>query len=102
MTIQGLLPRLIVGKAVSTTRMLEEIENWEDPEIESNFNKVPDRYSEISGSKMTEFTGLNIFAELIKFLKEQPDDYRFTHIVVKAQREALHYHNVQFKTDDQN
>jgi len=97
MTIQGLLPRLIVGKAVSTTRMLEEIEDWEDPDIESNFNKIADRYEEIAGAAMTNFTGLTVFTELIKFLKEQPNDYRFTHVVVRVQKKALHYHNVQFK-----
>jgi hypothetical protein len=97
MTIQGLLPRLITGKAVSTTRMLEELEDWSDEDIKYNLSEFPARYEEIAGGKMSDFTGLNVCTELIKLLKEQKDEYRYHAVIIHAQKRALHYHNLQFK-----
>lgn len=99
--LYGMLPRLVTGRTDGIARMLAEIREWNEKQIIENFDKVPERYNELYGDALSSFGGLNLFTELIKFLREQ-DPVLYSAIITEAQKRVLQYHNSQFKNDKSN
>lgn len=101
----GMLPRLMTGKTDGMSRMLSEIKGWDADRINEEFDKIPERYLDLYSEPLSSFNGLNIFTELIKFLREQQlvgrNNY-YSAIITEAQKRVLQYHNSQFNNDSSN
>ncbi len=103
--LYGMLPRLIIGKTDGIARMLSEIKDWDEKQINEQFSKIPERYLELYGEPFSSFNGLYLFTELIKFLREQQLVGRHSYystIITEAQKRVLQYHNSQFENDSSN
>lgn len=99
--VYGMLPRLITGRTDGISRMLSEIKDWSEKQINEEFDKVPERYADLYGDTLSIFGALNLFTELIKFLREQNSPL-YSVIIAEAQKRVLQYHNSQIKNDSSN
>lgn len=100
--LYGMLPRLVTGKTDGIARMLSEIKDWDEKQINEHFDKIPQRYVELYNEPFNSFNGLYLFTELIKFLRDQQligrNSY-YSKIITEAQQRVLQFHNSQFKND---
>ena len=98
MRIRDIMPQLILGKPASIPKMLAKTEKWYSSDIDECFDKIPERYEKLSGDKMSSFTGLVIFTEIVNLYREIPAWHLYYEtFVAKAQKKVMYYHELQFK-----
>ena len=102
MTIKDNIPMLlgINNKKMSTERIVDRISEWSNEEIKDAVDSVERRYEKRTSQKMSNYTGLVVFTEMIKMLREsEVKTYNIKKAIEACQEKVLMYHQKYEEVD---
>lgn len=100
------MPYFITGSSTLPGRgVVDEVVFWTPKLATTELAKVPERYHLKVGHAMSNSMGLEIFIQMVNYLKETQranplDNIQST--ILAAQKQVMYYHNTQYANDKKN
>lgn len=93
------MPYFITGNyKLSDQEVADELQFWHEIHAVRELQKVPERYHLKVGHAMSDSMGLEIFIQMITYLKIlTPSGFgNINTVILAAQKQVLHYYNTQY------
>lgn len=106
-TVLGHMPYFITGNEKLINELLaHELDKWDRVRATEELAKVPTRFKTLTGAEMTNSTGLNLFIEMVRYLRSGEQFFlrigAWEPTIKEAQKQVLHYHNIQYADNKKN
>lgn len=103
-TIREVIPFLLSGNIWSSQEdFLDSIRSINELNATKRIDDVEKRYESLTNHPVTGYIGLQLFSEIIKYLKDAsliipPPAHGVDELILRAQKRVLHYHSIQYET----